>query len=154
MSDSATPWTIACQAPLSMGFSRQEYRSGLPCPTPGIFPTQGWNLRLLCLLHWQVSSLPLVPPGKPPGEEWLAKGNYEFSCQEGGEIDAWQQSTGLWLPWKTNFIPILQIRKVRPQDDKALGQSHIICGVWDVSQVCQLQTSWPSHNGCILEITA
>ena len=120
----------------------------------GVFPTQGWNLCLSCLLHWQVSSLPLVPPGKPTGEEWLAKGNLEFSCQEGGEIDAWQQSTGLWLLWKANFIPILQMRKVRPQDDKALGQSHIICGVWDVSQVCQLQTSWPSHNGCILEITA
>ena len=34
-SDSATPWTIACQAPLSMGFSRQPYWSGLPFPTPG-----------------------------------------------------------------------------------------------------------------------
>ena len=28
-----TPWTVACQAPLSMGFSRQEYWSGLPCPS-------------------------------------------------------------------------------------------------------------------------
>ena len=33
--DSATSWIIACQAPLSMGFSRQEYWSGLPCPPPG-----------------------------------------------------------------------------------------------------------------------
>ena len=31
----------------------------------GIFPTQGSNLNLLCLLHWQAGSLPLVPPGKP-----------------------------------------------------------------------------------------
>ena len=31
----ATPWTVACQAPLSMGFSRQEYWSKLPCPPPG-----------------------------------------------------------------------------------------------------------------------
>ena len=30
-----TPWTVACQAPLSIGFSRQEYWSGLPFPTPG-----------------------------------------------------------------------------------------------------------------------
>ena len=35
VSDSATPWTIARQAPLSMGFSRQKYWSGLPCPPPG-----------------------------------------------------------------------------------------------------------------------
>ena len=36
--------TIAPLAPLSMGFSRQEYWSGLPCPPPGDLPTQGWNL--------------------------------------------------------------------------------------------------------------
>ena len=35
VSDSVTPWTVACQAPLSMGFSRQEYRSGLQSPSPG-----------------------------------------------------------------------------------------------------------------------
>ena len=33
-----TPWTVANQAPLSMGFSRQEYWSGLPFPTPGDLP--------------------------------------------------------------------------------------------------------------------
>ena len=42
-----TPWTVAHQAPLSMGFTRQEYGSGLPCPTPRIFPTQRSNLCLL-----------------------------------------------------------------------------------------------------------
>ena len=45
-----TPWTVAHQAPLSVEFSRQEYWSGLPFPTPGIFLSQGLNLRLL---HWQ-----------------------------------------------------------------------------------------------------
>ena len=34
-------WTVACQVPLSMGFSRQEYWSGLPCPYPGDFPDTG-----------------------------------------------------------------------------------------------------------------
>ena len=34
MSDSATPWTVACQAPPPMGFSRQEYWSGVPLPSP------------------------------------------------------------------------------------------------------------------------
>ena len=46
-SDSATAWTVASQAPLSMGFSRQEYCSGVPSPSPGICPTQGSNLGLL-----------------------------------------------------------------------------------------------------------
>ena len=54
-----TPWTVACQAPLFMGFSVQECWSGLPFPPPGKNPS------LLCLLHWQVGSLPLAPPGKP-----------------------------------------------------------------------------------------
>ena len=60
-------WTIATppKSPLSMGFSRQEYWSGLPCPPPGIFPTQGSNPCLLRLLRWQAGSLPPAPPGKP-----------------------------------------------------------------------------------------
>ena len=37
----ATPWPVARQAPLSMGFSRQEYRSGLPFPSPGNLPNPG-----------------------------------------------------------------------------------------------------------------
>ena len=59
MSDSATPWTIACQALLSMGFSRQECWSGLLFSTPGNLPNPGMNP---CFLHWQAESLPLAPP--------------------------------------------------------------------------------------------
>ena len=40
----ATPWTVACQAPLSLGFSRQEYWSGLPCPLPGDLSKPGIKL--------------------------------------------------------------------------------------------------------------
>ena len=58
----ATPCTVACQALQSMGFFNQEYWSRLPCPPPGIFPTQGSNPHLL---HWQVDSLPTELPGKP-----------------------------------------------------------------------------------------
>ena len=62
----AAPWTIARQAPpLSMGFFRQEYWSGLLFLLQGIFPTQGSNLCLLGFLHWQEDSLPWAPPGKP-----------------------------------------------------------------------------------------
>ena len=57
----ATPWTIARQAPLSVGFIRQENWSGLPFPSPGVFPTQGLNLSLLRLPHWQAGSLPQAP---------------------------------------------------------------------------------------------
>ena len=59
-----TLWTIACQAPLPMGFSRQEYWSGLPWPLPRDLSNQGWSLCLSVSLHWQEDSLPLMPPGK------------------------------------------------------------------------------------------
>ena len=52
---SATPWTVACQAPLSMEFSRQEYWSGLPFPSPRDLPDPGIEPRSPAL---QVDSLP------------------------------------------------------------------------------------------------
>ena len=66
MPDSAVPWTVACQALLSIEISRQDYWSKLPFPTQGDFPDPGIKLSLLHLLRWQVDSLPLMPPGKPP----------------------------------------------------------------------------------------
>ena len=64
----ATPWAVARQAPLSVGFSRQEYWSGLPYLPPGSLPNPGLKLHLLSLLHWQVVSWPLASPGKAPGQ--------------------------------------------------------------------------------------
>ena len=57
-----TPWTLACQDPLSMEFSRQEYRIGLPFPTPGFHPNPGIEPRSLAL---QTDSLLSLPLGKP-----------------------------------------------------------------------------------------
>ena len=57
--------TGAYQAPLSIGFSRQEYWSGVPFPLPEDLPDPGIKPESLCLLHWQVDSLPKAPPGKP-----------------------------------------------------------------------------------------
>ena len=54
-----TLWTIAHKAPLSMGFSRQEYWRGCHFLLQGIFQTQGSNTCLPCLLHWSMDSLPL-----------------------------------------------------------------------------------------------
>ena len=53
------------QAPLSMGFSKQEYWSGLPFPPPGDLPNLGIEPRLLWLLHWQADSLPPNHLGSP-----------------------------------------------------------------------------------------
>ena len=56
-----TPWTVACQAPLSMEFSRQAHWSGLPFPSPVDLPDPGIEYESLAL----ADSLPFEPPGKP-----------------------------------------------------------------------------------------
>ena len=61
----ATLWTIALQAPLSMGFSRQEYWSELPCPPPGDLPDLGLEPVTPASPALQAGSLPTEPPGKP-----------------------------------------------------------------------------------------
>ena len=86
----ATLWTVACWAPVSMGFSRQEYWSGLPCPPPEDFPSPRIKPRCPALqlnsssfelprnrpsrywtLHWQVGSWPLGRLGSPSKtSEW------------------------------------------------------------------------------------
>ena len=71
MSDSATLWTVAHQAPLSKEFSREEYWRGLPFLLQGIFLTQWSNPYLLCLL--QVDSLPLSHLGHPANYSQRAK---------------------------------------------------------------------------------
>ena len=61
----ATPRTIARGTPLSMGFSRQEYWSGLPCPSPGDIPNTDIKPTPLETPLWQAGSLSREPPGKP-----------------------------------------------------------------------------------------
>ena len=66
MSDSfATLWTVACQAPLSMEFSRQEYWSMLPFPTPGDLPDAGIELRSPESPALAGGFFTTVSPGKP-----------------------------------------------------------------------------------------
>ena len=65
-SDSATPRTVARQAPLSTGFSRQEHWRELPCPPPGHLPSPGIEPRCPAV---QAGSLPFEPPVKP---QWIS----------------------------------------------------------------------------------
>ena len=78
-----TPWTLAWQTPLSMGFSRQEYWSGLPFPSPGDLPDPGIEPRSPPL---EADALTSEPPGKP-----------RIS------IDAW-----IYL-WAFCFVPLIYI---------------------------------------------
>ena len=59
------PWTVACWAPLSMGFSRQEYWSGLPFPPPGDLPDEGIELTSLVSPALAGRFFTTAPHGKP-----------------------------------------------------------------------------------------
>ena len=73
----ATPWTVTCQEPLSMGFFSKN--TGVGChassPCKRIFPTQGSNP---WLLQWQVGSSPTEPLGKPNTKILLSKCSAEL----------------------------------------------------------------------------
>ena len=60
-----TLWTVVCQAPLSTGFSRQEYWSELPCPPPGDSPHPAIKPASPLSLALQADSSPDEPSGKP-----------------------------------------------------------------------------------------
>ena len=85
----AIPWTIPHHDPLSMGFSRQEYRSGLPFPSPGDLPNPGIEPGSPAL---QTDSLPSGPPRKPiirstNNKCWRGCGERERSYTVGGNVN-------------------------------------------------------------------
>ena len=89
MSNTFNSVGLSPQAPLSMGFSRQEYWSGLPSPSPRDLVNTGWNLRLLSLLHWPAGYLPLTPPGKPSHSLCRLKLKYSWDMYVGMVCSLW-----------------------------------------------------------------
>ena len=79
----ATPWTVAYQAPPSMGFSRQEYWSGLPFPSPRDLPNPGIQPRSP---EFQADALTSEPPGKP--------GSWEECDKYSKSLPNWS-----WVSW-------------------------------------------------------
>ena len=79
----ATPLTVACQAPLSMGFSRQEYWSGLPFPSQGDLPYPGIELRSPVLQADYLPSEPLKINSEGNGNP------LQYSCLENPNTLAW-----------------------------------------------------------------
>ena len=94
----ATPWTVAHQAPLSMGFSRQEYWSGLPL-LQGIFPNQGSNQGLP---HCRQILYHLSHCGSPWILEWVA---HPFSRGRTSQSRNWNRDSciagGIFTTWAT-----------------------------------------------------
>ena len=85
-----TPWAVAHQAPMSVEFSRQEYWSGLPCPSPGDLPDPGIEPVSPAL---QADSLPSEPPGKP---SWIYKTTSKVANIIGRHAACFSYASGLW----------------------------------------------------------
>ena len=92
-----TLWTTSYQAPLSMGFSRQEYWSGLPFPLQGIFLTQGSKLHLLGLLHcgWILHHWATREALTIFGS-WLRSWDYESKMVAGISTTTIKFEAGMW----------------------------------------------------------
>ena len=127
---SVAPQTGAHQTPLSMGFSRQEYWSGLPFPPPGDLPNLGIKPRSLAL---QADSFPSEPPGNSAKWDLKKKGGHE--------------SVGIFLssrmcPWESSTedsesLPLL-----------GLGAA---CCLWSHIQRLDRGQEEPSGSSCVLE---
>ena len=108
------PTTVACLVPLSMEFPRQDAGVSVGCHAflQGIFPTQGLNLCLLCLLNWQANSLPLATPRKPQVEQGQEP-NVALT-RLGNSISHSLKRT--YQPRKThikNFTPLINIKSLQ-----------------------------------------
>ena len=114
----ATPWTIACRLLCPWDFPGENTRAGCHFLLQGIFPTQGSNLLLLSLLHWQANSLPLHRLESPV---FLCLHNYQlefpFSSGLTGKQQQWLKQIGGYfsqsgfttssLPWALSFFLLL-----------------------------------------------
>ena len=89
----ATPWTVAYQAPLPMGFSRQEYWSGLSFPPPGELPNQGIEPMSPASPALQVNSLPLSHWGSPLSIQLCLLNTYLTAFN-------WHHPSEIKTPWK------------------------------------------------------
>ena len=84
VSGSATPWIIACQTPLSMGFPREEYWSGLPFHLPGDLPDPGIEPVSPALVGKFFTT---APPGKP-----LISQNCDLNDSQGSQVESYRQT--------------------------------------------------------------
>ena len=154
-----TPGTVARQAPLSWGFSRQEHQSGLPCPPPGDLPTPGTNL---CLLHWQADSFTTESAEKPPStsmfqlNEWDLNIDWAGICRShetsqlsGAPSTTWSRNllfTVTWSGYQEAFFFLLLIDITQR---KCVGNKYTQARSWtnQLTKLRDLGQPWQKNEG-------
>ena len=121
MPDSVIPWTTACQAPLSMGFSRQEYWSGLPCPPPGDLPDSGIKFASL-------TSPELAGELFTISATWEAQiGHHQmFIIKTSRWVPVWRTTAGLWF----SILDVCQSHPLAPPQECTFLKSSLGLLVW------------------------
>ena len=120
----ATPWTVAHQAALSVGFPRQEYWSRLPFPSPGDLPDP-----CMRLLHWQKDSLPLCHLSgmqiRSVYSKLLVYVTVDRSVVSGRDTQVWFPVLTIWVLW-ANKLFFLSIRFLTCETGVVMVSNHII----------------------------
>ena len=93
-----TPWTVAHQAPPSMGFSRQEYLSGLPFPFPGDLPDSGIRTEVSALRADTGRRFNLWAKGSPTAPKGLWVGGADNNQRSSCSYRKWPQGAALFMP--------------------------------------------------------
>ena len=142
-----TPWTVARQAPLSVGFSRQEYWSGLPFPSPGDLPDLGIEPRSPVSPASQADSLPLSHRGSPQIPHLLSPSFCESGIQAqfltepsglGSRIDCSQNVEGF-----TSKLTHVIVSRIQ-----------FLASVWTEGLNCSLALDWkPPGIPCHIDLT-
>ena len=129
----ATPWAVACQAPLSMGFPRQKYWSGLSFPPPGIFLTKELNPRLLhcrwSLYCWATR------------EAQSSYRNLELLCPE-------MNSRSLFLKWTSLLELPLLVNNIthQPWITETWGSCLVPLSIFNLDTISKLQLPHLQNN--------
>ena len=136
----ATPWTVAYQASLSMGFSRQKYWSGLPFLFQRIFPIQGWNPHLLhcrqVLYHWTTCSCLFMEPGTQRGRK-----DKELESIESLWEDSFSQ--GSWLIMNDVLLSLNQRRELWMEAPEFWCSLNLACLIEGRGQGQGWLSPWP-----------
>ena len=128
----ATPWSVAYQAPPSMGFSRQEYWSGVPFPSSGIFPTQGSNPGLP---HCRQTLYHLSHQGSPDLQKNMTDRDWDPACctawpEQRKEHDksTFPETTELGKNTKTTTFRTLELKQRHKTNWEELKKNYLAFG--------------------------
>ena len=117
-----TPWTVAYQAPLSMGFSREEYWSGLPRPSPGDLPNPRIETQVSCtsgrfFIIWATREVPLLLSGGSAGSwnflQCIPRNEWNLST-----CIMPKHSAGIWdRPWTQRVPAVALMEEINKPSD-------------------------------------